>query len=192
MKAVVYNGPRDIAVKTVADARIEQPTEVLVKITTTNICGSDLHTYAGRTRAEPGTVLGHENPGEVIDIGDGADKGCECVGYQAHDPDGDEHPDMTMNNLVKSVRATGRIAIDWGTFWSKGMSVGTGQTPVKAYNRRLRDLIHAGRATPSWIVSHTLPLEDAPDAYKHFDARDKGWTKVVLKPAGDGASLRAH
>jgi threonine dehydrogenase-like Zn-dependent dehydrogenase len=40
MKAVVYNGPRDVNVKKVADPKIEHPTDVLVKITTTNICGS--------------------------------------------------------------------------------------------------------------------------------------------------------
>lgn len=43
MKAVVYDGPRNIKVKNVADAKIEKPTDVLVRITTTNICGSDLH-----------------------------------------------------------------------------------------------------------------------------------------------------
>jgi glutathione-independent formaldehyde dehydrogenase len=138
--------------------------------------------------------------------GRGADKGCECVGYQAHDPAGHEHPNMTMNNLVKSVRFTGHIGVvgvfmpgdpggpdslakqgeivfDQGLFWFKGQRIGTGQANVKAYNRHLRDLIHTGRAKPSWIVSHELPLERAPEAYQHFDARDNGWTKVVLKPA---------
>jgi threonine dehydrogenase-like Zn-dependent dehydrogenase len=43
------------------DAKIEQPTDVLVKITTTNICGSDLHMYEGRTDMEAGKILGHEN-----------------------------------------------------------------------------------------------------------------------------------
>jgi glutathione-independent formaldehyde dehydrogenase len=46
----------------------------------------------------------------------------------------------------------------------------------------LRDLIAAGKAEPSFIVSHNLPLDDAPEAYKDFDARDDGWTKVVLHP----------
>ncbi len=59
----------------------------------------------------------------------------------------------------------------------------TGQANVKAYNVQLRDLIHAGRAKPSFIISHELPLTSAPDAYERFDARDEGWTKVVLKPA---------
>lgn len=378
MRALVYNGPRDVTIKDVPDAKIERPTDVLIKITSTNICGSDLHMYEGRTDVEQGKVLGHENLGEVIEVGsavdrikkgdrvclpfnigcgfckncergltgfcltanpgmagaaygyadmgpynggqadylrvpyadfnclrlpsdaeekeadyvmladifptgyhateladvrpgesvvvygsgpvglmaayssmlrgaskvmvvdrhpdrlrlaesigaiaiddtkgspveqvlaltkgEGADKGCECVGYQAHDPQGHEHPNMTMNNLVQSVRATGALgvigvfvpqdphgpdkleqkgalAFDWGTFWAKGMRLGTGQANVKAYNRYLRNLIHTGRAKPSFILSHTLPLREAPDAYKHFDAREDGWTKVLLKPA---------
>jgi glutathione-independent formaldehyde dehydrogenase len=69
MKAVVYDGPRDVVVKEVPDARIEHPTDVLVKITTTNICGSDLHMYEGRTDLEPGMVLGHENLGIVAEVG---------------------------------------------------------------------------------------------------------------------------
>jgi glutathione-independent formaldehyde dehydrogenase len=50
MKALVYNGPRDVSVKKVPDAQIEQPNDVVVKITTTNICGSDLHMYEGPHR----------------------------------------------------------------------------------------------------------------------------------------------
>jgi threonine dehydrogenase-like Zn-dependent dehydrogenase len=138
--------------------------------------------------------------------GEGADKGCECVGYQAHDPQGEEHANMTMDNLVQSVRPTGmlgvvgvfvpedpgapdklskqgRIAFNYGQFWEKGQRIGTGQANVKAYNRQLCNLIHSGRAKPSFIVSHTLPLRDAPDAYKHFDSRENGWTKVILRPA---------
>lgn len=48
MKAVIYNGPYDVKVKDVPDAKIVRPTDVLVRITTTNICGSDLHMYEGR------------------------------------------------------------------------------------------------------------------------------------------------
>ena len=54
MKALVYYGPRDVRVMNVPDAKIEQATDVLVKITTTNICGSDLHMYEGRTDMEKG------------------------------------------------------------------------------------------------------------------------------------------
>jgi glutathione-independent formaldehyde dehydrogenase len=65
--------------------------------------------------------------------------------------------------------------------------MGTGQTPVKAYNRHLCKLIEEGKAEPSFVVSHELSLDEAPDAYQHFDSRDDGWTKVVLKPAEGGA-----
>ena len=378
MKALVYNGARNVAVQNVPDPKIEQPKDMLVRITTTNICGSDLHMYEGRTDMEPGRVLGHENVGEVIEVGhaverfkvgdmvclpfniacgfcancergltafclttnpgmagaaygfadmgpynggqaeylrvpyadfnglslpedarekqndyvmladifptgyhatqlacvqpgdsvviygsgpvglmaaysailksaskvmvvdrhpdrlalakkigaipiddakgspvdqimeltggQGADRGCECVGYQAHDPQGNEHPNMTLNNLVRSVKFTGTIgvvgvyvpqdpgspdplgkqgevAFDFGLFWFKGQTMGTGQCNVKNYNRHLRDLIATGKAKPSFVVSHELPLSEAPEGYRHFDARDNGWTKVVLKPA---------
>src|ERR1700716_26426 len=74
MKAVVYNGPRNVAVKDVPEPRIERPTDALVRITSTNICGSDLHMYEGRTDVEQGKVLGHENLGEVIEVGSAVDR----------------------------------------------------------------------------------------------------------------------
>ena len=48
---------------------------------------------------------------------------------------------------------------------------------------QLRDLIVAGRATPSLLVSHELPLTEAPGAYEKFDQRVDGFTKVLLHPA---------
>jgi threonine dehydrogenase-like Zn-dependent dehydrogenase len=74
VKAVVYEGPRQVSVKDVPDARIERPTDVLVRITSANICGSDLHMYEGRTDFEPGRWFGHENLGQVVEVGDGVDK----------------------------------------------------------------------------------------------------------------------
>lgn len=380
MKALIYHGPKNVSVDEVEDAKIETPTDILVKVTATNICGSDLHMYEGRTDFETGRAFGHENLGEVIEVGAGVDKvkvgervvlpfniacghckncekgmtsycltmqpepsyagaafgfadmgpyqggqaellrvpfgdfnalrlgedsvekendyvmlsdilptgwhaaelaqvkpgdsvviygagpvglmaalscqvkgaakvmivdhqvdrlklaesvgaiavddskvdpvqfvldqtlglgadaGLECVGYQGHGEGGKEVPNLIMNRLIASVRFTGHIgvvgvyvpedpnssdelaqkgqfALDWGLLWFKGISVGTGQAPVKKYNRQLRDLIAADKISPSFIVSHNLPLEQAPDAYAHFDARDDGWTKVVLHPA---------
>jgi glutathione-independent formaldehyde dehydrogenase len=59
MKALVYNGARDVSISEVDDPTIELPGDVIVKLTTTNICGSDLHMYEGRTEMEEGRVLGH-------------------------------------------------------------------------------------------------------------------------------------
>jgi threonine dehydrogenase-like Zn-dependent dehydrogenase len=378
MKAIIYNGPHDVSVQNVPDAKIEKATDVLVRITTTNICGSDLHMYEGRTSFETGRILGHENMGEVIEVGAavdrvkvgdmvclpfnigcgfcdncergltgycltvnpgsaggaygfadmgpyqggqaellrvpyadfnclvlpedakekeddyvmlsdilptgwhatelsgllpgesiaiygagpvglmaahsamikgasqvfvvdshpdrlalaaklgatpintsqtqaveqilnltngrGTDRGCECVGYQCCDKHGHEANHETMNNLVASTKPTGgigvvgvfvpqdpnaasdlakegKMAFDFGSFWFKGQQIRTGQANVKAYNRRLAELIHHDRAKPSQIISHRLKLSEGPDAYKQFDARADGWTKVVLKPS---------
>lgn len=382
MKAVVYHGPRKLSVDKVPDAKIEKLTDVVVELTTTNICGSDLHMYEGRTDVEEGKILGHENLGVVVEVGKavdtikkgdkvvmpfnvgcgfcancerglsgycltcadpsvmpgmagaaygfagmgpyaggqaeylrvpyadynclklpedadekekdyvmladifptgwhatrladlkpgesivifgagpvglmatlsarvqgasqifvvdgeedrlklagklgattfntkdddvaeqiremthglGADCGAECVGYQCHNSKGEEVPNIVMNALVDSVKFAGtlgvigvyvpkdpgahdklakkgQIAFDFGKFWFKGQRMGTGQCNVKAYNRRLAELIHRGVVHPSLIVSHELPLDEAPDAYKHFDHRDHGWTKVVMHP----------
>jgi glutathione-independent formaldehyde dehydrogenase len=382
MKALVYHGPKKVSIDTVPDAKIEKLTDVVIKLTTTNICGSDLHMYEGRTDVEKGKILGHENLGEVVEVGKavdsikkgdkvvmpfniacgfcancergltgycltcadpsvmpgmagaaygfagmgpysggqaqylrvpyadfnclklpddaaeketdyvmlsdifptgwhatrlaqlkpgesiliygagpvglmaamsariqgasqifvvdhkedrlalaeqlgatpinssnddvseqireltnglGADCGAECIGYQCFNSRGKEVPNMVMNALVDAVKATGtlgvvgvfipqdpkatdplekkgQMAFDMGKFWFKGQKMGTGQCNVKAYNRRLMDLIHHGKANPSAIISHELPLEEAPNAYKHFDNRDNGWTKVILHP----------
>ena len=377
MKAVVYKEPYKVEVEEVEDARIQDPTDVLIRVTSTCICGSDLHMYEGRTGAEPGIVFGHENmgiveevgsgvaslsqgdriclpfnvacgfckncennrtgfcltvnegfaggaygyvsmgpytggqaeylrvpfadfnalklppgdehetdfamladifptgyhgaamadvrPGETVAVygagpvglmaaysslirgasrvfsvdrvpnrlalaeqigaipvnydevdpiehivdatdGDGTDKGIDAVGYQATVSGGDEEqPAIVLNSLVYTVRATGRIGtvglyvpsdpgapteeaaegrllFEVGKFFEKGQSMGTGQANVKSYNRYLRDLIIAGRAEPSFVVSKELPLGEAPDAYQRFDNREEGYSKVVLHP----------
>jgi len=377
MKAVVYKEPFDVAVEDVEDPKIQDPTDVVIRVTSTAICGSDLHMYEGRTGAEPGIVFGHENmgvveevgpgvaklspgdrislpfnvacgfckncennktgfcltvnegfaggaygyvsmgpymggqaeylrvpfadfnalllppgdeheadfamladifptgyhgaamadvqPGETVAVygagpvglmaayssiirgasrvfvvdrvpnrlalaekigaipvnfdevdapehivdqtdGEGTDKGIDAVGYQATVSGGDEEqPAIVLNNLVYTVRPTGRIGtvglyvpsdpgapsdeakegrllFEVGKFFEKGLSMGTGQANVKSYNRYLRDLIIAGRAEPSFVVSKELPLTEAPDAYARFDKREEGYSKVVLHP----------
>ena len=73
MKALVYHGPKKVSVDNVADPKIEKLTDVIIKLTTTNICGSDLHMYEGRTNVEKGKILGHENLGEVVEVGKAVD-----------------------------------------------------------------------------------------------------------------------
>ncbi|HEX5566228.1 MAG TPA: glutathione-independent formaldehyde dehydrogenase [Streptomyces sp.] len=380
MKAVVYKEPFSVAVEDVEDPHIESPTDVIVKVTSTAICGSDLHMYEGRTGAEPGIVFGHENmgiveevgsgvatvregdrvvmpfnvacgfcknclagftgfcltvnpgfaggaygyvamgpylggqaqyvrvpfadfnclqlprgneheddfalladifptgyhatelakvsPGETVCVfgagpvglmaaysallrgasrvfsvdrqpdrlrlaeqigaipidysqgdvveqikehtsGEGTDKGIDAVGYQATEREGHEQPAMVLNTLIETVRPTGMLGVvglyvpqdpggptdsakkgellfKVGRFFEKGLRMGTGQANVKAYNRYLRDMIIAGRAKPSFVVSHRLPIDQAPDAYQRFDKREEGWTKVLLKPNPNG------
>jgi glutathione-independent formaldehyde dehydrogenase len=377
VKAVVYKAPFQVAVEEVEDPRIEHPNDVIVRVTTTAICGSDLHMYEGRTAAEPGIVFGHENmgivdevgsavvsikqgdrvvmpfnvacgfckncvagytgfcltvnpgfaggaygyvamgpyrggqaeylrvpfadfnclklppgtehesdfvlladifptgyhgcelaevsPGESVAVygggpvglmaaysallrgasmvmvvdrvpdrlqkaseigaipinfqeadaveqimehtnGEGADKGVDAVGYQAQPATGGrEEPAVVINSLIEAVRATGRLGVPGlyvpadpgapdesarqgrllvavGKLFEKGLRMGAGQCDVKRYNRQLRDLIITGRAKPSFVVSHELPLDEAPLAYEKFDKRVEGYTKVLLHP----------
>ena len=288
MKAVVYQGPFKVAVEDVENPRIEHPNDVIVRVTSSAICGSDLHMYEGRTAAEPGIVFGHENLGIVQEVGaavtsirqgdrvvmpfnvacgfcknciaglmaaysalirgastvfvvvrvperlmkaedigavpidfrkgdpvgqleertngEGTDKGVDAVGYQAQAHQGErEEPAVVLNSLVRTVRPTGMVGVPGlyvpadpgapdehakqglllvavGKLFEKGLRLGTGQANVKRYNRQLRDLILAGRAKPSFVVSHELPLEEAPEAYEKFDKRVEGYTKVVLHP----------
>lgn len=385
MKAVVYKEPLKVAVEQVRDPRIEHPNDAIIRITTSAICGSDLHMYEGRTGATPGMVFGHENlgiveevgtgitslhkgdrvvlpfnvacgfcfncergytnaclntnpqgvgggygyvglgpymggqaeylrvpfadfnalklppgaeherdfvlladifptgyhaamlarvePGETVAIfgagpvgllaayssllrgaahvyvvdkiperlakakeigaipidmtkgdpvqqirdqrhGDGVAKGIDAVGYEAVEPGKGhkEEPTTVLRELVELVNPTGILSIigvyvpqdpgavnenarkgelllPFGKMWEKGLQIGMGQAPVKRYNRYLRDLILAGRARPSFIVSHELPLEQAPMAYDKFDKRIEGYTKVVLHPMADWQTI---
>ncbi|NMO52895.1 alcohol dehydrogenase catalytic domain-containing protein [Actinoplanes sp. TBRC 11911] len=75
MKALVYHGPGQKAWEDVADATIEEPTDVVVRVDTTTICGTDLHILHGDVAAvTDGRILGHEAVGTVTEVG-GAVKG---------------------------------------------------------------------------------------------------------------------
>ncbi|MFJ9574907.1 zinc-dependent alcohol dehydrogenase [Streptomyces sp. NPDC101191] len=70
MRALTWHGTADVRVDTVADPRIEQPTDVIVKVTTSGLCGSDLHLYQVLGPfLEPGDILGHEPMGIVQETG---------------------------------------------------------------------------------------------------------------------------
>jgi alcohol dehydrogenase len=72
MKALVYHGPGQKAWEDVPDAAIKEPTDVVVRVDTTTICGTDLHILHGDVAAvTDGRILGHEAVGTVTDIGDG-------------------------------------------------------------------------------------------------------------------------
>ena len=137
--------------------------------------------------------------------------GIDAVGYQSHDegnPD-IERPNQVTDDLLELVNPTGAIGVigafmpadpggqgregqagrvcdPLGKLLEKGLMIGAGQAPVKRYNVLLRDLIFAGKVDPSFIISHDMPLEAAPDAYAKFDKRADGYTKVILKPQQKG------
>lgn len=70
MKALVWHGKGDVRCDTVPDPKIQSPTDVVIKVTTACICGSDLHLYdAYMPTMKAGDVLGHETMGEVVAVG---------------------------------------------------------------------------------------------------------------------------
>lgn len=72
MKAVCWHRANHVQVDTVPDPKILNPRDAIVKITSTAICGSDLHLYDGFIPTmEKGDILGHEFMGEVVEVGSG-------------------------------------------------------------------------------------------------------------------------
>ena len=70
-------------------------------------------------------------------------------------------------------------------FFEKGLTMGAGQCNVKRYNRYLGDLIISGVATPSFVISHEIKIDDAPNTYEKFDKRVEGYIKVLIHPHND-------
>ena len=71
MKAVVLNAPRQISVEAIDEPTLSAPTDVLLRLTSTAICGTDLHIYEGRLGDGARLVIGHEPLGIVERVGDG-------------------------------------------------------------------------------------------------------------------------
>lgn len=70
MRALTWEGKHSVEVKNVRDPKILRPDDVIIKITTAAICGSDLHLYNGYIPTmKKGDILGHENMGEIVEVG---------------------------------------------------------------------------------------------------------------------------
>ncbi len=70
MKALCWQGKNKVSVENVPDPKILNPRDAIIKITTAAICGSDLHLYDGYIPTmQKGDILGHENMGEVVEVG---------------------------------------------------------------------------------------------------------------------------
>lgn len=172
------------------DFRIGDPVEQILELR------SHARKRAGRT------WRGEEVMGEV-------DCGIDAIGFQARDraDPNREKPDQVIHDLARLINPNGRLgivgvflpndakpqgelekhgdlAVPWQTLFKKNIAIGMGRDHDERYNTQLRDMIIAGQARPSQIVSHRLPLSQAPDAFKKFDQRSDGYIKVVLDPQG--------
>ena len=73
--------------------------------------------------------------------------------------------------------------IPFGAVVNKGLTIRTGQTHVQRYLAPLLEKIESGDIDPSFVITHRIALDEAPDAYKKFDAKKDGCIKVVIKAA---------
>ena len=98
-----------------------------------------------------------------------------------------------LREVIMACRKGGRVSIPGvyggmadkfpiGALMEKGLQVKTGQTHVQKYSRQLLEMIGEDKIDTTYIISHRLPLEDAPKGYKMFKEQQNEVTKVVLKP----------
>ncbi|MHB0958533.1 MAG: zinc-dependent alcohol dehydrogenase [Pirellulaceae bacterium] len=72
--------------------------------------------------------------------------------------------------------------IPFGAMMNKGLTMKTGQTHMQRYMKPLLQKIEEGKIDPSFVITHRIPLDDAPAAYKAFRDKQDGCIKVVIKP----------
>jgi len=72
--------------------------------------------------------------------------------------------------------------VPFGAAFGKGLTLKMGQTHVHRYLPVLMDRIEKGQIDPSYVITHRLRLDDAPDAYTTFRAKEDGCIKVVMRP----------
>lgn len=139
--------------------------------------------------------------------GRGPDRCIDCVGAEAH---GWGAPDAVLDNVktrtglatdrahalreaIYCCRKAGTVSIPgvyvgfpdkipMGALMNKGLTIKTGQTHVPKYHQMLLERIEAGDIDPSFVVTHRVPLDEGPDAYRAFRDKKDGCIKVVLKP----------
>jgi threonine dehydrogenase-like Zn-dependent dehydrogenase len=156
MKAVCWYGTGDMRVETVPDPQIQDPRDAIVKITSTAICGSDLHLYNGfMPTMEKGDILGHVLRQAIWNCRKGG----------------------TIS--VPGVYVGFADKIPMGALMNKGLTLKTGQTHVKKYLPLLFEKIENSEIDPSFVITHEVPLEDAPEAYKMFRDKEDKCIKVV-------------
>jgi glutathione-independent formaldehyde dehydrogenase len=79
--------------------------------------------------------------------------------------------------------------VPWSKIFNNNVRISMGRDDDKRWNSKLRDMIITGAAKPSQVVSHRLSLDEAPNAFAKFDARQEGYIKVILKPQGTSGKI---
>jgi threonine dehydrogenase-like Zn-dependent dehydrogenase len=132
--------------------------------------------------------------------GRGPDRAIDAVGTEAHAAgglkerviDAYDRP-YVIREIARCVRKGGTVSIPGvyvgfadkiplGTIMNKGLTIKTGQTHMQRYMEPLLQKVVDGEIDPSFVITHTAPLEQAPELYKTFRDKKDGCIKVVLKP----------
>jgi threonine dehydrogenase-like Zn-dependent dehydrogenase len=138
--------------------------------------------------------------------GRGPDSVMDAVGMEAHGTGLEGFYDQTMQALkletdrpnvlrqaIVACRKGGTVSvpgvytgfvdkIPMGAFMNKGLTMKTGQTHIHRYLSTLLDRVQNGEIDPSFVITHSLPLEQAAQGYKIFEEKKENCIKIVLKP----------
>jgi threonine dehydrogenase-like Zn-dependent dehydrogenase len=157
-------------------------------------------------------IVNYEETDDLIELlkemtaGRGPDSVIDAVGMEAHSTGigglydrakqairlESDRP-TALRQAIQACRPGGTVSIPgvyggmidkvpMGSAFAKGLTLKMGQTHTHRYMRPLLSLIQEGLADPSFIITHQLPLEEAPQAYRTFRDKEDGCVKVVLKP----------
>jgi threonine dehydrogenase-like Zn-dependent dehydrogenase len=147
--------------------------------------------------------------------GIGPDACIDCVGLEAHGAFADNIWDQikvstflatdrahVIRQVILAARRGGRVSVPGvyggfvdkfplGQLMEKGLTLRTGQTHVQRYLRRLYTAVAEGKLDTTFLISHTMSLEDGPEGYKKFHDDQDNYTKIVLKPGMAGGEKLA-
>ena len=149
---------------------------------------------------------------KTVTAGRGPDRAIDCVGMEAHSFAPDNVADKVKQTLKlqfdrahvirQAIYAVGKGGVvsvpgvyagfidkfPMGIVVNKGLTIRSGQTHVHKYVPKLLEMIQDGRIDPTKVISHTMPLDAAPEAYKMFVDKVDNCEKVVLKPFATAAA----
>jgi threonine dehydrogenase-like Zn-dependent dehydrogenase len=146
--------------------------------------------------------------------GIGPDACIDAVGMESHGMSADNILDHVkvktfmatdrvhaLRQVILATRKGGRVSIPGvyggvadkfpiGALMEKGLTIKSGQTHVQKFSQHLLDLVLQDKLDTTFLISHRLDLEDAPDGYANFKEKQNEYTKVVLKPGLNSSSTR--
>ena len=142
----------------------------------------DRRALAERFGGRPATPEAAIEIGREATAGRGVDAVVEAVGSPAASRLAFDLVRVGGTIAAVGVHHEPALAIPPGALYDKNLTYRAGRCPARALLPRGLELVASNRVPLGELISHRLPLADAPSAYAAFDRRDRGWTKVVFRP----------